>query len=218
MVNFDVHQVLQRALTALVAGALFLGSLLFLPVIPLTLVWAALWVYICIYEMPPLVPFANSGYYGFLLLYPTLPFLSLLGLLLVDHSRMWVLLLFTTVFCHDTAAYIFGRLFGRHRMCPQISPQKTWEGFFGGVLAIALIVVRSYQAGFTAWSPSLALLFVVLPFVATAGDLFVSSLKRHAGLKDTGTILPGHGGLLDRADSVLFTAPLFLAVYFLSAL
>jgi phosphatidate cytidylyltransferase len=119
-----------------------------------------------------------------------------------------------TVFATDTLAYLGGRLAGRHRMTPVMSPGKTWEGFAagiaGGMLAAFLVLYETEYAG---WR-SLAFGAVVV-LAASAGDLFESLVKRDLGVKDTGRILLGHGGVLDRIDSLLFAGP--AALYFLMA-
>jgi phosphatidate cytidylyltransferase len=108
----------------------------------------------------------------------------------------------------DIGAYLIGRLVGGRRLAPSISPGKTWSGAVGGLLGAALaglIVAACFSPGF---SPSHVLgLAVVLGIVSQAGDLLESALKRHFGVKDSGRIIPGHGGLLDRVDALLAVAP-----------
>ena len=112
-------------------------------------------------------------------------------------------------------AYFAGRAFGRRKLYPLVSPKKTWEGFFGGLAGsvIGLLIVRlvglSWQ--WTDLTPfDCVVLGVVLGSAAVAGDLSESLMKRAYGVKDSGWIMPGHGGLLDRIDSVLFVAPLLV--------
>lgn len=109
----------------------------------------------------------------------------------------------------DTAAYIFGSLFGKHKLIPKISPKKSWEGAIAGLLLSMIlwtVVPRFFFAGGLGWiiGPAVGLLVAV---AGLGGDLFESHLKRHAGVKDSGTLLPGHGGILDRFDSLLVAAP-----------
>jgi len=115
----------------------------------------------------------------------------------------WILIALLTTFAADTAAFFVGRAWGRHRLAPRISPRKTWEGAAGGVagsVAIAVVLVAALRPGLPLWS---ALLLGLAAAVAgMAGDLAVSRLKRGAGLKDSGGLLPGHGGILDRLDSL----------------
>ena len=113
---------------------------------------------------------------------------------------------------NDTFAYLTGLLIGRHPMAPRISPKKTWEGLFGGLVATVgataltfhYLLEREYLLG--------ALAGALGVLAATAGDLIESAIKRDLSLKDMGTLLPGHGGMLDRLDSALITAPIFWCV------
>ncbi len=111
------------------------------------------------------------------------------------------------VWIADTAAYFAGRRFGRHKLAPAISPGKTWEGVAGALVALALYgIALGRFAGVPLW-PLLPLLAVLL-YVSVLGDLFESWIKRVAGMKDSGTLLPGHGGVLDRIDALASTLPL----------
>jgi phosphatidate cytidylyltransferase len=115
------------------------------------------------------------------------------------------------VWAGDTVAYAAGRLVGRHKMAPRTSPGKTWEGFvFGAAATIFVAFVALYKQDFLTIGQSVAV-GVVVAVTAPAGDLFESLLKRDMEVKDTGTLLGGHGGMLDRIDALLFAAP---AVYF----
>jgi phosphatidate cytidylyltransferase len=120
------------------------------------------------------------------------------------------------IFADDTAAYFGGRALGRHKLAPAISPGKTWEGFVFGTLAAVLVVfVVLYEDrdAFLTIGESL-LLGVVVALAAPLGDLFESMLKRDMGVKDSGRLLAGHGGVLDRIDAILFAFPAaFFAVY-----
>ncbi|MDR2012820.1 MAG: phosphatidate cytidylyltransferase [Rhodanobacter sp.] len=117
-------------------------------------------------------------------------------------------LLFVTQF-NDVCQYVWGKLLGRHKIIPKVSPKKTWEGFIGGLATVTL------ASGFIApWLTPLSYAegFVAGAFLAAAGfigDIVISSVKRDLHIKDSGTLIPGHGGILDRLDSLLYTAPLF---------
>jgi phosphatidate cytidylyltransferase len=127
------------------------------------------------------------------------------------HARapQLVLLLILLVVAADVGAYFGGRRFGRHKLAPTVSPGKTWEGVAGGlVAALSMAAVGIYWFNLSAL-PFLALTAVVV-FASIVGDLTESMFKRHAGLKDSGSLLPGHGGVLDRVDSVTAAAPFFL--------
>lgn len=121
------------------------------------------------------------------------------GLLLGFFLILWI---------YDSGAYIFGSIFGKHRMLERISPKKSWEGFAGGTLAgllIAYLVSASFTE-FEVWEWMLIGISIVI--FGTIGDLTESMFKRNAGVKDSGKILPGHGGILDRFDAVLVAAPI----------
>jgi phosphatidate cytidylyltransferase len=140
----------------------------------------------------------------------------LAGLRLVDPSAgPWrLLLLLAIVMAADTAAYFVGRAFGNRPLAPRLSPKKTVEGALGGILGgvVGAVVVAAWRLESLPLLHAAALGAVVALF-ALLGDLFESLLKRWAGVKDSGTLFPGHGGMLDRLDSLLFGAPL-LYYYF----
>ena len=119
-----------------------------------------------------------------------------------------------TVFAADTFAYFGGRLAGRHRLAPRLSPKKTWEGLLGGAVAgifVSFIALYDTRDTTCASGRRSCSALVVVP-AAVLGDLFESALKRDLEVKDTGRLLGGHGGMLDRIDALLFAAP---AAYFL---
>jgi phosphatidate cytidylyltransferase len=127
----------------------------------------------------------------------------------------WTLLLLLIVWATDIGAYFAGRLIGGPKIAPRLSPSKTWSGLGGGIIAAILIIalmVAWYFSDISAiaehWS-FILLLGVPLPVVAQAGDFFESALKRAAGVKDSGALIPGHGGLFDRVDGLLPVAILY---------
>lgn len=133
------------------------------------------------------------------------------GLVLVRNGTdgiFWLFLILGVVFGGDVAAYYVGTYWGRHKLCPSISPGKTIEGAFGG-LAGNLAVGAAFKFWLLPQLPWLLSLvcFLVMGLTAQAGDLFESELKRTGKVKDSGGILPGHGGILDRIDALLFAAP-----------
>lgn len=134
---------------------------------------------------------------GFLILLREIP----------DHGRLAVVTVLVAVWAGDSLAYFGGRLVGRHKMAPRTSPGKTWEGFvFGTAATIFVAFVALYKQHFLTIGQSIVL-GVVLAVAAPLGDLFESLLKRDMDVKDTGTLLGGHGGMLDRIDALLFAAP-----------
>jgi len=123
---------------------------------------------------------------------------------LPEHGQLAAFTVIIAVFAADTAAYFTGRLVGRHRMAPALSPGKTWEGFVGGTAtAVFVAFVALYRTGFVDGWRSIALGFVIA-LTAVLGDLFESALKRDMQVKDSGSLLAGHGGMLDRIDALLF--------------
>jgi phosphatidate cytidylyltransferase len=128
-----------------------------------------------------------------------------------DNGRLALFTVLLAVWAGDTLAYFGGRLLGRHKMAPTTSPGKTWEGFvFGTAATIFVAFIALYKQDFLS-IPESIVLGVVLAIAAPIADLFESLLKRDAGVKDSGSLLGGHGGMLDRLDAFLFAAP---AAYF----
>ena len=130
----------------------------------------------------------------------------------VQTGVCWLFLVIVACWAMDTAAYAIGKLFGRHKLCPAISPGKTVEGAVAALLA-ATLLAACLGRWFGLSVPYGVVLGVIIGVGGQLGDLSKSILKRQAGVKDSGAILPGHGGILDRFDSLLFSAP--LAFYYL---
>jgi len=129
-----------------------------------------------------------------------------------QQSPWWLMYVFLLVWCADSGAYFVGRKFGKRKMAPNVSPNKSMEGLAGGVVTGLLVVIGisvfMLQLSGTALL-AFAALSVVTILISVLGDLFESMLKRRAKVKDSGTILPGHGGVLDRIDSLLSATPIF---------
>ncbi len=127
----------------------------------------------------------------------------------LEHGRDWVFLAVFATFAVDSGAYLIGRVWGRHKMTPRISPGKSWEGAVGGMasgIAAALALDALLGLPMSYWQAGL--IGFLLAIVAQIGDLVESMLKRATGVKDSGTLIPGHGGMLDRLDSIIFTVVL----------
>jgi len=128
------------------------------------------------------------------------------------NGHHWLLVALVIVWAADTGAYFVGRKLGRHKLAPRISPNKTIEGLAGGVIAgvVAGVGIAWLVAGAQAAQlPAVALVALAAVLFSVVGDLFESLLKRHAGVKDSGHLIPGHGGILDRIDGVLAALPVF---------
>ncbi len=127
------------------------------------------------------------------------------------HGAWWLLVAVVLIWVADSGAYFAGVRFGKHKLAPKISPGKTWEGVGGAVIAVALL---GLAAGWLLGLRDEKLLGLMLLAIATlafsiVGDLFESLMKRHAGMKDSGSLIPGHGGVLDRFDSLFAALPVF---------
>ncbi|MBM7825652.1 phosphatidate cytidylyltransferase [Arcanobacterium pluranimalium] len=134
------------------------------------------------------------------------------GLADFPHARALLISLILLPVANDTGGWLAGILFGKHPIAPKISPKKSWEGFIGSLLLSLLVAWLTVGIGAGLSAGWVVAFGVITPIIATAGDFSESMLKRDLGIKDMGSIFPGHGGMLDRLDSLLFCAPTF---YFL---
>jgi len=177
------------------------------------LLWSAMLVGLKYYS-------AGRGVWGYLWvravmgwLMLTATWLAVTVCLTLINGPFVVFLLILTVAAADIGAYFAGRRFGQHALAAEISPAKTWEGFWGGMLCVALLATLIWQnlplsQLHLGWG-SLMVLGLATAGASVVGDLTVSLLKREVGLKDSGSLLPGHGGLMDRLDSICGAAPVF---------
>lgn len=123
----------------------------------------------------------------------------------------WLLFVLLLVWCADTGAYFAGRAYGQHKLAPAVSPGKTWEGVVGGLLATTLLALMFafWQALSLGQGIALVIITWIVTLLSVLGDLLESMLKRHRGIKDSSALLPGHGGILDRIDSLTAAVPWF---------
>ncbi len=197
---------------------IYLGSPL-LPLLLLILFVAVFLVAICSYEKERPVPFAQLCMTIFVMFIFPLMLSCLLRLRLLDGGAALVFVPLCISFGSDTLALFAGMLFGRHRLAPRVSPKKTVEGAVGGliggvaglallkgILALCRFEMTPLVRAALGW-PALIVLGLLGSVVSQIGDLSFSLIKREYGVKDYGKLLPGHGGVLDRFDSVTFTAP-----------
>jgi phosphatidate cytidylyltransferase len=126
-------------------------------------------------------------------------------------GHRWLLIALLIIWAADSGAYFAGRHFGKHKLSPRISPNKTIEGLVGGLVAALVVALACapFAGATVAQLPLVAIVVVVTVGFSVVGDLFESLLKRHVGAKDSGDLIPGHGGILDRIDSVLAALPVF---------
>ncbi|HET9865059.1 MAG TPA: phosphatidate cytidylyltransferase [Steroidobacteraceae bacterium] len=201
-----------RAAFTVVVAALLIGCLYLQSIQPqfvriaLTatmLWWIAAFFWVCL--APARVHPLSAAVAGILSLVPC--WLALVYVTFTTNSAYWVLFTLALVWAADTGAFFAGRWLGRVPLAPRVSPKKTWEGVFGGVLAGALVawLAANYVFAVDVW-PFVAT-SVAVAAVSIVGDLTESMLKRAVGLKDSGSVFPGHGGMLDRIDSVTAAAP-----------
>ncbi len=153
--------------------------------------------------------------YGWGLLYLAIPLVVAIWLRGREDGAFWLLVVLGANWMTDTSAYVAGRLFGQTPLAPRISPKKTWEGVAGGVvggLLVTLILAAVFRPPIT---PTMWLLGVLIPIATVIGDLVESKFKRHYGVKDSGFLLPGHGGILDRIDGTLLAIPVAAVIVLL---
>jgi len=174
---------------------------------------ALLWIVVAPRRVQPW----SAGFAGLLSLVPAWLALSRLRLE-ARHGAEWVLFSLLLVWMADIGAYFCGRRFGRRRLAPAVSPGKTWEGALGGLVASGIVAIAGGAWFRLPLEPFLVLCLAAVAF-SIVGDLTESLLKRFAGMKDSGTLFPGHGGVMDRIDSVTGAVPvLLLGLTFLGVL
>lgn len=155
--------------------------------------------------------FSSAGVLFAGALYSSYAFRTMLDLRALTEGIGWVLIVFVAIWSTDTGAFFVGRAFGGRKLLPDVSPKKTVSGAFGGfLLAVVLTMLAGVLMMGYNWHrlPAFALLGAVISVAGQTGDLVESALKRHYAVKDSGRLLPGHGGFLDRFDSLLLAAPI----------
>ena len=200
--NFIVFRQFSRSVTDEAGGAV-LYLLLYIGLLLPTL-------FVCELVRRSATPLANLGATLLGVLYVAVPLSLLLYVPVLAGDGVWrpetVLCYIFIIWANDVFAYLVGMTFGRHRLCERLSPKKSWEGFFGGLagaVATGLAAAYALDANYWVWGG----LALVASLSGVAGDLVESMFKREAGVKDSGQVIPGHGGVLDRFDALLLSAP-----------
>ena len=200
--NFIVFRQFSRSVTDEAGGAV-LYLLLYIGLLLPTL-------FVCELFRRSATPLANLGATLLGVLYVAVPLSLLLYVPVLAGDGVWrpdtVLCYIFLIWANDVFAYLVGMTFGRHRLCERLSPKKSWEGFFGGLagaVATGLAAAYALDANYWVWGG----LALVASLSGVAGDLVESMFKREAGVKDSGQVIPGHGGVLDRFDALLLSAP-----------
>lgn len=200
--NFIVFRQFSRSVTDEAGGAV-LYLLLYIGLLLPTL-------FVCELFRRSATPLANLGATLLGVPYVAVPLSLLLYVPVLAGDGVWrpetVLCYIFIIWANDVFAYLVGMTFGRHRLCERLSPKKSWEGFFGGLagaVATGLAAAYALDANYWVWGG----LALVASLSGVAGDLVESMFKREAGVKDSGQVIPGHGGVLDRFDALLLSAP-----------
>ena len=200
--NFIVFRQFSRSVTDEAGGAV-LYLLLYIGLLLPTL-------FVCELFRRSATPLANLGATLLGVLYVAVPLSLLLYVPVLAGDGVWrpetVLCYIFIIWANDVFAYLVGMTFGRHRLCERLSPKKSWVGFFGGLagaVATGLAAAYALDANYWVWGG----LALVASLSGVAGDLVESMFKREAGVKDSGQVIPGHGGVLDRFDALLLSAP-----------
>lgn len=220
MLEFTKTENFKRFASGIILGFCFFGAYLHSQVL-FNFILLAILLISLFFEWRLLIPFTGINFYLISLVYPILPVLSLIYLNQAFRKIDILIPLYPFIisWVGDSFAYIFGKLFGKHKICPSISPGKSWEGLIAGFIGIFIFNII-YLPGlniepFNSYIKNFYLTLIIsllITIIAFLGDIFVSFLKRKRGLKDTGNLLPGHGGLLDRFDSVFFVAILITLI------
>jgi len=206
--------VLKAVSYAAFAACLYLMNLAFLPMAIVVIVACVLWFVLLVFTVTDVLDFLHSKWFKLPI---GIMVLSTAGWLIVEFQQLpkgalWLLCFLFSVWAADVGAYFVGKKFGKTKLAPKVSPGKTVEGLLGGLGLVLLLFAPILFSQFDASDASLLLATILFTaFVSVGGDLFESKLKRFAGLKDSSQILPGHGGILDRIDSLLSGAPVFAA-------
>jgi phosphatidate cytidylyltransferase len=205
-----MKNLIQRIITSCILGTIFWISFAYMPPRIFSFILIIILIHIITVEWKTVFPIRSYQSWLLVPLYPTLSFMVMISMNENPAYHHLLLYLFIMLAGFDAGSYIVGSLIGKHTIMPSISPKKSWEGFLGGYcFALIGFWLIAWERGSSASLWFMILFTLSTACLALAGDLFESHLKRRASIKDSGTILPGHGGFLDRFDGILFAAFLF---------
>lgn len=203
-------EMIKRLITAVIAGSLFWSAFLWLSPTYFSAILLGILATVIVFEWTRFFAVTKPMFWLVLPIYPMLPFLLLILLNQSPSYHNLLMILFMIVFSFDTGSYIVGVLFGRHKIAPRISPGKTWEGLMGGYcLSVGGLQLAFWELHIQQSWVVMILFALLVGTLSLLGDLFESWLKRRARIKDSGNLLPGHGGFLDRFDGILFAVVFF---------
>ena len=208
--NSLVRENILRFITSMILGGFFWIVFFYLPNQIFSYMLLAILIAILILEWKNIFKLDNFWFWFIMPWYPILPFVMMIYMSTVPCYRTLIYYLFVIVFSFDSSAYVVGKLLGVRKIVPQISPGKTIEGCVGGFLgALAAFYVAIMYQGIHIAAYKMFIITFIVCCIAFVGDIFESFLKRQANIKDSGIILPGHGGFLDRFDAVIFATYFF---------
>ncbi len=206
-----MNEFMERLATSIILGTAFWIAFLFLPPIYFSIILMIILLVIIFFEWRQFFSITRLSYWLILPLYPILPFVLLIYLNQHPLYHNLLLELFIIVAGFDTGSYIGGTLLGKHLIVPRISPKKTWEGVLIGYMFATIgfiLLIRYEQSKLLSWGFIFGFSLIICT-LAFFGDLFESWLKRRVNIKDSGSVLPGHGGFLDRFDGIMFAVFFF---------
>jgi len=204
---------LKKAATGTILWAFLVILFYFVPPFYTALTMLLILIFILLFEWPKFFSFKTIKFWLITPFYPILPFSLIIYMSSIEQYRSLLFYMLILVSCHDMGGYAIGSTLGKHKLAERISPNKTWEGFWGGyILTLAAMTIFAYAKNMNTPYLWIIMFTLLICTLATIGDLAESSLKRRVGLKDSSYILPGHGGFLDRFDSISTTI-LFLFLF-----
>lgn len=211
--SFELMQLIQQGndyrlfmlILCLLIGIIYLVFYQIIPPYLVLLLWFIAVLIIAIHSN--MTDWSKSVFFP---LYVSIPYLLLIAIRSQSIGSLWVLFILLSVWILDIFSYCFGILLGKHKIAPKISPKKTWEGLLGGIVFSSLFSFFYLKSFANTSLFSMMIIALSIPITGFLGDLFESMIKRRAGIKDSGNLLAGHGGFLDRFDSILFVTVLFV--------